>query len=101
LCERNRGGWCLSKCTEPVWVEYKQYDEVFRIIRKDGKEFDIKKDWVDTYVERHKNDTGRDKMKQKFIVETDNDQKISRHDIQEAIAKEIAPWNLNVREEQP
>lgn len=38
-------------------------------------------------------------MKQRFIVETDNDKKILRHDVQEAIAKEIAPWNLNVREE--
>ncbi len=37
-------------------------------------------------------------MKQRFIVETNNDKKITPHQISEAIAKEIAPWNLTVKE---
>lgn len=37
-------------------------------------------------------------MKQKFIVETENDTKISRTSISTAIEKEIAPWNIIVRE---
>ena len=39
-------------------------------------------------------------MIQKFIIEIDNDRKITKHQIHEAIAKEIRPWNiLKVNEE--
>jgi len=38
-------------------------------------------------------------MRQKFIVEIENEVKISRSSIETAIAKEIAPWNINVWEE--
>jgi len=38
-------------------------------------------------------------MKQKFIVETENDKRISHSSVETAIIKEIAPWNIAVREE--
>lgn len=38
-------------------------------------------------------------MKQKFIVEIENEVQISRSSIETAIAKEIAPWNITVKEE--
>ena len=38
-------------------------------------------------------------MKQRFIVETENEEKIRRAAVEEAIIKEIAPYNITVREE--
>jgi len=33
-------------------------------------------------------------MIQKFMIEINNDIKITKHQIHEAIAKEIKPWNI-------
>ena len=38
-------------------------------------------------------------MKQRFIVEMENDVKIARAVVEETLIKEIAPWNITVREE--
>lgn len=37
-------------------------------------------------------------MKQRFIVETENDIKICRAAVEEAIIKEIRPWNVRAWE---
>ena len=39
-------------------------------------------------------------MIQKFVIDIDNDKKISKHQIPEAVAKEIAPWNLKKKMEE-
>jgi len=38
-------------------------------------------------------------MMQKFIVEIENEGRISCSSVETAIVKEIAPWNITVREE--
>jgi hypothetical protein len=38
-------------------------------------------------------------MKQRFIVETENDDRIRRASVEEALIKELAPYNVTVREE--
>lgn len=37
-------------------------------------------------------------MKQKFIVEIENEVRISRSSVETAIAKELAPWSISVKE---
>ena len=38
-------------------------------------------------------------MKQRFIIEIENDTKISRSSVEESIIKEIKPWNVRTWEE--